>query len=112
VKEFKMKIVTMTLLAGLAVTPALAQPAADQDNVSAAATAESKTAVAPVSENANVDDQTAAADIARQKMYKHKLDAAKAQSNADSAIADRDAAQAKAEDDRADKNAAEARSPQ
>jgi len=44
-----MKIVAMTLLAGLTVTPALAQPATDQDNVSAAATAESKAAVAPVS---------------------------------------------------------------
>lgn len=33
-----MKIVALTLLAGLAVTPALAQPAADQDTVSAAAT--------------------------------------------------------------------------
>jgi hypothetical protein len=40
-------------------------------------------------------------------MYKHKLDAAKAQSKADSAIGDRDAAQAKADQDRQDKNAAQ-----
>jgi hypothetical protein len=95
-----MKIATISLLAILAATPVLAQ---------APAAADSTTSVVPPSENPNVDDQTAATDTARQNMYKHKLDAAKAQSNADSAIADRDAAQAQADQDRQEKDAAQGR---
>ena len=97
-----MKIAAISLLAVLAATPALAQ-------APTAAAADSTTSVVPPSENPNVDDRTAAADTARQNMYKHKLDAAKAQSNADSAIADRDAAQAQADQDRQEKNAAQDR---
>lgn len=96
-----MKIAAISLLAVLAATPALAQAAAP--------TADSTTSVVPPSENPNVDGRTAATDTARQNMYKHKLDAAKAQSNADSAIADRDAAQAQADQDRQEKNTAQDR---
>lgn len=106
-----MKLVAMTLLAAMAAIPALAQPETPQNN-NPAAPADSSSTVPPASENANVDDRTAAADAARQNMYQHKLDAAKAQSKADSAIADRDAARAQAAEDRADKNAAEDGSPQ
>jgi|ERR1700689_3327138 hypothetical protein len=97
-----MKLAAISLLAVLAATPAFAQ-------APAAAAADSTTSAVPPSENPNVDDRTAATDSARQDMYKHKLDAAKAQSNADSAIADRDAAQAQADQDRQEKNAAQDR---
>jgi hypothetical protein len=96
-----MKLAAISLFAILAATPALAQ--------APAVAADSTASVTPPSENPNVDDRTAAADTARQDMYKHKLDAAKAQSKADSAIADRDAAQAQADQDRQDKNAAQGR---
>jgi hypothetical protein len=101
-QELKMKLAAISLLAVLAVTPALAQ-------APAAAAADSTISVTPPSENPNVDDRTAATDAARQDMYKHKLDAAKAQVKADSAIADRDAAEAQADQDRQDKNAAQGR---
>ena len=45
-----------------------------------------------------MDPQTAAADTAKQDAYKQKLAATKAQSNIDSAKADRNAAMAKADD--------------
>jgi hypothetical protein len=94
-----MKLATITFLAALAVTPALAQQAnSDRD---------SKTTVTPPAENPNVDSKTAAVDTAREREYKHKLDAANAQSKADSALADRDAARAKAEDAHDDKRAAQ-----
>ena len=95
-----MKLAAISLLAVLAAATALAQ---------APAAADSTTSIVPPSQNPNVDDRTSATDTARQDMYKHKLDAAKAQSNADSAIADRDAAQAQADQDRQDKNAAQGR---
>jgi hypothetical protein len=100
-QELKMKLAAISLLAVLAATPAFAQAPAPASD--------SATSVTPPSENPNVDDRTAATDTARQDMYKHKLAAAKAQSKADSAIADRDVAQAQADQDRQDKNSAQGR---
>ena len=103
-----MKRATISILALLIASPALAQAVSDPDRVpSDTPAANSSTEVVPPAQNPNVDEQTAAADTARQDMYKHKLDAAKAQAKADSAIADRDAAQAQAEQDRANKDAAQ-----
>jgi hypothetical protein len=110
-----MKLLAMTLLVAFAVTPALAQSVTEESSMSsgsAAAAADSATVVVPPAQNPNVDDRTAAADTARQDLYKHKLDAANAQAKADSALADRDAAQAQADQDRANKNSAEGKFPQ
>ena len=107
-----MKLATISLLAVLSVTPALAQSAADSDKVPSDANASSSTVVMPPAENPNVDSQTATADAARQDMYKNKLDAAKAQSKADSAAADRDAALARADEARENKDAAQGKDPQ
>jgi hypothetical protein len=108
-----MKLGAISLLATLAATPAFAQATADPDKLqsNSATAADSTTSIAPPLENPNVDDRTAAADTARQNMYKHKLDAANAQVKADSAIADRDAAQGQADQDRQEKDAAQGRSP-
>jgi hypothetical protein len=95
-QESIMRLVTFAALAIIAATPAFAQSTAYPD-----AGTSSDVAVTPPAANPNVDSQTAAADMARQDYYKDKLDAAKAQSKADSAIADRDAAQDRAAQDRA-----------
>ena len=97
-----MRLATISLLAVLAATPAFAQVASDSD-----ANTSSPTAVTPPTENPNVDPQTATTDAARQDMYQHKADAAKAQSKVDSAKADRDAELAKAQEAHDAKNAAQ-----
>jgi hypothetical protein len=90
------RISTLAAVAMTAATPVFAQSTAYPDSGTS-----SDTQVTPPATNPNVDNQTAAADTARQDYYKDKLDAAKAQSKADSAIADRDAAQDRAAQDRA-----------
>jgi hypothetical protein len=95
-----MKLVAITLLAGLAATPALAQTAAVQNPAD-------QTVVATPQANPNVDVATAQADTARQNFYQDKLNAAQAQSQADSAIANRDAAQAQADIDRTEQRQAQ-----
>jgi hypothetical protein len=94
-----MKLVTLAMFATLAATPVMA---AAGDYPSDA----SSTAVTAPQDNPNVDVQTAQADAAKQSYYKHKLEAAKAQSQVDSAAANRDAAQDQAAQDRADHAAA------
>jgi hypothetical protein len=49
---------------------------------------------------ASTDTRTATANAARESYYQNKLDAAKAQSKADDAVAQRDAAEDRAADDR------------
>jgi hypothetical protein len=111
-QEFKMKLAALSIVALLAAAPAFAQSVTDSDKASSDMNATSSTMVTPPAENPNVDAQTAAADTARQDMYKHKLDAAKSQAKADSAIADRDAAEAQADQDRDNKNVAQGKYPQ
>jgi hypothetical protein len=98
------------MLTVLATTPAFAQAAADSDTIQSDANANPSKMVTPPADNPNVNAQTAAADSVRQDVYKHKLDAAKAQSKADSAIADRDAMQAQVDQDRENKEAAQSQS--
>jgi len=86
-----MKLVIPTIALMLAAAPAFAQQTSTSD----------QTTIAPPQDNPNVDSSTAAADSARQSYYQDKLDAATAQSQADSAIANRDAAQMRADQDRA-----------
>jgi hypothetical protein len=94
-----MRAIVLAAVAMIAATPAFAQSTINQ------ATAypdsgSTDTQVTPPAANPNVDNATAAADSARQSYYQNKLDAAKAQAKADSAIADRDAAQDRAAEDR------------
>lgn len=91
-----MQLITLAAMAMIVATPALAQSAAYPDSGTS-----SDTQVTPPAANPNVDNQTATTDTARQSYYQNKLDAAKAQAKADSAIADRDAAQDRAANDRA-----------
>jgi hypothetical protein len=97
-----MKLAVAAAIAALVVTPAIAAP-----NYPDTDTTDSTTVV-PAQANPNVDAQTATADAARQSYYENKLDAAKAQSKVDSAVADRDAAQDRAVEDRAATEDAEA----
>ena len=97
-----MKLVAAAAIAALFVTPAIAAP-----NYPDAGTADS-IVIVPAQANPNVDTQTATADAARQSYYENKLEAAKAQSKVDSAVADRDAAQDRAAEDRAVAQDAEA----
>jgi hypothetical protein len=97
-----MRIITLAAVAVLAATPVFAAP-----DYPDAGTTDSTTVVPPQA-NPNVDGQTATADSARQSYYENKLDAAKAQSKVDSAVADRDAAQDRASEDRAIARDAEA----
>ena len=90
-----MRLLTIAAVAMIAATPAFAQSTASPDSGTS-----SDVAVTPPAANPNVDNATVAADTARQSYYENKLDAAKAQSKADSAIADRDAAQDRAAQDR------------
>ena len=90
-----MRLITMAAVAMIAATPAFAQSTVYPDS-----TTSSDTDVAPPAANPNVDNATVAADQARQNYYQDKLDAAKAQAKADSAMADRDAAQDRAAEDR------------
>jgi hypothetical protein len=82
-------------MAMIAATPAFAQSTAYPDSGTS-----SDATVTPPAANPNVDSATAAADAAKQSYYQDKLDAAKAQAKADSAMADRDAAQDRAAEDR------------
>jgi hypothetical protein len=97
-----MRLVTLAAMAMIAATPAIAQSTAYPDSGTS-----SDTNVTPPAANPNVDNATVAADQARKSYYENKLDAAKAQSKADSAIADRDAAQDRAAEDRDAADAAE-----
>jgi hypothetical protein len=97
-----MKLATVSLLAVLAATPALAQAVPDSDNSQPDPNVKSLPAVPALAENPNVDSQTAAADSARQDMK-----AAKAQSKIDSAKADHDAEPVKANGARQDKDSAQ-----
>jgi hypothetical protein len=97
-----MRIITLAAVAVLAATPVFAAP-----DYPDAGTTDSTTIVPPQA-NPNVDSATATADSARQSYYENKLDAAKAQSKVDSAVADRDAAQDRAAEDRAIARDAEA----
>ena len=90
-----MRLVMLAAVAAIVATPVIAAPEYPD-----AGTTDSTTVVPPQA-NPNVDSQTATADTARQSYYQNKLDAAKAQAKADSAIADRDAAQDRAAEDRA-----------
>ena len=87
-------VILAAAVAMAAATPVLAQSAYPDSGTS------TDTQVTPPAANPNVDNATVAADQARQNYYQDKLDAAKAQSNADSAMADRDAAQDRAAQDR------------
>ncbi len=89
------KLASLAAVAMIAATPAFAQSTAYPDSGTS-----SDTSVTPPAANPNVDNATVAADAARQSYYQNKLDAAKAQAKADSAIADRDAAQDRAAEDR------------
>ena len=89
------KMASLAAVAMLAATPVFAQSTAYPDSGTS-----SDTRVTPPAANPNVDSATVAADAARQSYYQNKLDAAKAQAKADSAIADRDAAQDRAAEDR------------
>ena len=91
-----MRLIVFAAVAMIAATPAFAQSTAYPDSGTS-----SDVTVTPPAANPNVDNETATADMARQNYYQHKLDAAKAQAKADSAIADRDAAQDRAAEDRA-----------
>jgi len=94
-----MRLLTIAAVAMIAATPAFAQSAyPDSGTSSDVPTKENQ--VTPPAANPNVDNATVAADTARQSYYENKLDAAKAQAKADSAIADRDAAQDRAAQDR------------
>ena len=100
-----MRMLIIAAVAMIAATPAFAQSTVYPDSGTS-----SDSQVTPPAANPNVDDQTVAADSARQNYYQDKLDAAKAQAKADSAIADRDAAQDRAAEDReARRDAEEAR---
>src|ERR1700743_2047597 len=90
-----MRLVMLAAVAAIVASPVIAAPEYPD-----AGTTDSTTVVPPQA-NPNVDNQTATADTARQNYYQDKLDAAKAQSKVDSAVADRDAAQNRAADDRA-----------
>ena len=90
-----MRLLTLAAVAMIAAPPAFAQSTAYPDSGTS-----SDVAVTPPAANPNVDNATVAADQARQNYYQDKLDAAKAQSKAHSAIADRDAAQDRAAEDR------------
>ena len=90
-----MKLIMLAAVAMIATTPAFAQSTVYPDSGTS-----SDSQVTPPAANPNVDNATAAADQARQSYYQNKLDAAKAQAKADSAIADRDAAQDRAAQDR------------
>jgi hypothetical protein len=93
-----MKLATLAILAAAMATPALA--ADDYDNAPNTATA-----AAPDSSQA-ADPAVAAQDHARQELYKHKLDAAKAQTQADDAQAQADNAQSRAADAAAQRDTA------
>ena len=95
-----MKLIMLAAVAMIATTPAFAQSTAYPDSGTSSDTTRSDSQVTPPAANPNVDNATAAADQARQSYYQNKLDAAKAQAKADSAIADRDAAQDRAAQDR------------
>ena len=90
-----MRLMTLAAVAMIAATPAFAQSTAYPDSGTS-----SDVAVTPPAANPNVDSATATADTAKQNYYQDKLDAAKAQAKADSAMADRDAAQDRAAEDR------------
>jgi hypothetical protein len=90
-----MRVIVLAAVAMIAATPAFAQSTAYPDSGTS-----TDTQVTPPAANPNVDNATATADSARQSYYQNKLDAAKAQAKADSAIADRDAAQDRAAEDR------------
>jgi hypothetical protein len=101
--ERTMRLVTIAIFAALAATPAMAAEISPDANTTAATTAP----------DPSVDGRVAAKDQARQDLYKHKLDAAKAQTQtdnasaqADQAAANRDASLDKAAQDRADIHAA------
>jgi hypothetical protein len=101
-QESMMKLAAIAVFAALVATPALAQSTLP-DSGSAAVTPSDPT----------VDARVANKDQAQQNYYRHKLDAAHAQAQADNAqaqaeqaAADRDAALNKADDDRADVHAA------
>jgi hypothetical protein len=85
-----MKLATATIALALIAAPAFAQSASTSD----------QTTIPSPRANPNVDSSTAASDTARQNYYQDKLDAATAQSQADSALANRDAAQLRAQEDR------------
>jgi hypothetical protein len=85
----------LAAVAAIVATPVIAAPEYPD-----AGTTDSTTVVPPQA-NPNVDTETATADTARQNYYQDKLDAAKAQAKADSAVADRDAAQDRAAQDHA-----------
>jgi hypothetical protein len=95
-----MRVITLAAVAMIATAPAFAQSTVYPDSGSSAD-------VTPPAANPNVDNATVAADQARQNYYQDKLDAAKAQAQVDSAMADRDAAQARASEDRDVANEAE-----
>lgn len=90
-----MRLVMLAAVAAIIATPVIAAPEYPD-----AGTTDSTTVVPPQA-NPNVDTETATADTARQNYYQDKLDAAKAQAKADSAVADRDAAQDRAAQDHA-----------
>lgn len=90
-----MRLVMLAAVAAIVATPVIAAPEYPD-----AGTTDSTTVVPPQA-NPNVDTETATADTARQNYYQDKLDAAKAQAKADSAVADRDAAQDRAAQDHA-----------
>ena len=92
-----MRLVTtmaiLTAAATVTATPVFAQSTAYPDSGTSSE-------VTPPAANPNLDNETIAADQARQDYYQDKLDAAKAQAQADSAMASRDAAQDRAAEDR------------
>ncbi|HEY4078903.1 MAG TPA: hypothetical protein VGM26_18385 [Rhizomicrobium sp.] len=107
-----MKLAAIAVFVALAATPALAQSTYPDSNTTVVTTPSNTTVVTrPAAPDS--DAQIANKDAARQNYYQHKLDAANAQaqansaqSQADQAAADRDAALDKAADDRADMHAA------
>ena len=103
-----MKLTVLAALAALVATPALA--ASDYPDSQAPVYPDNQTVVS----SPDVDSQTAVKDSARQSYYHDKLDAAKAQTDADNARAqadqseaDRDAALNRADQDRDDAQAAD-----
>jgi len=108
-----MKLAVIAAVAALAATPALAQSTYPDSNTTVVTTPSNTTVVTrPTSPDS--DAQIASKDAARQNYYQHKLDAANAQAEANSAqsqanqaAADRDAALDKAAGDRADMRAAD-----
>ena len=98
-----MRLATIVVFAALAATPVMAAETYPDSATTAASTAP----------DPSVDGRVAAKDQARQDLYKHKLDAANAQTQADNASAQADQAAAnhdtsldKAAQDRADTHAA------